>query len=99
MPVAMLMEIPGGTQEQYDRVMEELKLESMPKGGILHIAAPMEGGWRVLDVWETQEHFERFYGERLKAALDKAGVPQDQPPKFQELHNVMSIEHAPAPVG
>ena len=61
MPVAMLLEIPGGTQEDYDRVMDELQLEGMPDGGILHIAAPMDGGWRVLDVWETQEHFERFY--------------------------------------
>lgn len=89
MAVAMLMEIPGGTQEQYDRVMDELQLESMPEGGIAHIAAPMEGGWRVLDVWETQQHFERFYEERLKHAIAVAGVP-DAVPKFQELHNVLT---------
>jgi hypothetical protein len=97
MPVAMLMELPGVTQEQYDRVMEDLQLEEMPEGGIAHIAAPMEGGWRVLDVWETREHFERFYEERLGAAIQKAGVPQDEPPKFQELHNVLAREHQPAP--
>jgi len=95
MAIAMLMEIPGGTQEQYDRVMAELALESLPEGGIAHIAAPMEGGWRVLDIWESEEHYERFYAERLKGALDKVGVPQDQPPKFQELHNVMAVERAP----
>ena len=98
MPVAMLMEIPGGTQEQYDRVMGELELDGMPDGGILHISAPMEGGWRVLDVWEKQEQFERFYEDQLKAALDKAGLPQERSVKFQEVHTVMSVEHAPVQV-
>jgi hypothetical protein len=94
MPVAMLLEIEGGTQEQYDQVMEKLQLQGMPEGGIAHIAAPMEGGWRVLDVWETREHFERFYEDRLKAAIDEVGVPPAEP-KFQELHNVMTEAHAP----
>jgi hypothetical protein len=97
MAVAMLMEIPGGTQEQYDRVMDELQLETMPEGGILHVAAPMDGGWRVLDVWETREHFERFYADRLEHAIANAGVPAAEP-KFQELHNVMAVDHAPAQV-
>jgi hypothetical protein len=95
MPVAMLLEVPGGTQEDYDRVMDELQLEGMPDGGILHIAAPMEGGWRVLDVWETQEHFERFYEDRLAAAIEKSGMAQANPPKFQEVHGLISSEHAP----
>jgi hypothetical protein len=98
MPVAMLMEMPGVTEEQYDRVMRELQLETMPEGGISHIAAPMEGGWRVLDVWETREDFERFYQDRLAAALEKVGVRQGNEPKFQELHAVMAVEHAPVQV-
>jgi hypothetical protein len=97
MPTAVLMEIPGVTQEQYDRAMEALELDGMPEGGILHIAAPMEGGWRVLDVWESQEQFERFYQDKLAAALTKAGIPQDHPPKYQEIYNVMSREYARTP--
>jgi hypothetical protein len=96
MAVAMLLEVPGGTQEQYDRVMDELQLEGMPEGGIAHIAAPMDGGWRVLDVWESREAFERFYEDRLGAAIAKSGMSQDQAPKFLELHNVITEAHAPA---
>ena len=101
MPIAMLMEIPGCTQQQYDDVMTELRLEGMPDGGILHVAAPMEGGWRVLDVWESQEQFDRFFEEKLNAALAKANVSMDNPPKFAPVYNVMSIDRAPAtsPVG
>ena len=101
MPIAMLMEIPGGTQKMYDDVMADLALEGVPEGGICHVAAPMEGGWRVLDVWESQEQFERFFEEHLGAALQKAGVPMTNPPRFAPVHNVMSVDHAPAtsPVG
>jgi hypothetical protein len=96
MAVAMLMELPGVTQEQYDKVMEELQLETMPPGGIFHMAAPMEGGWRVLDVWETREEFERFAQDRLAAAMQKVGVPQSGEPKFQELHNILMAKQTAA---
>ena len=101
MPIAMLMEIPGGTQKMYDDVMVELALEGVPEGGICHIATAMDGGWRVLDVWESQEQFERFFEDHLSAALQKAGVPMTGPPKFAPVHNVMSVDRAPAtsPVG
>jgi hypothetical protein len=95
MAIAMLLEVPGGTQDQYDRVMDELRLEGMPEGGIAHIAAPMEGGWRVLDVWESREAFERFYDDRLAAAIASTDMPPAEP-KFQELHNVIAEAHAPA---
>ncbi|MEA2481794.1 MAG: hypothetical protein QOJ07_3716 [Thermoleophilaceae bacterium] len=97
MAIAVLMEIPGGTQEMYDRVMEDLQLEGVPEGGIAHLAGPMEGGWRVLDAWESQDAFQRFYDERLGAALSAAGVPIDGPPKFAELYNVMTADGATSP--
>jgi hypothetical protein len=101
MPIAMLLEIPGCTQQQYDDVMADLALEGMPDGGILHVAAPMEGGWRVLDVWESQEKFDRFFNEQLHATLVKNNVSLENPPKFSPVYNVMSIDRAPAtsPVG
>jgi hypothetical protein len=94
MAIAFLMEFPGVTQEQYDAVMTDLELQGMPDGGIAHLAAPMDGGWRVLDVWESKEHFDRFYDAALRGALEKNGVPQPDP-KVGELHNVMTAEHAP----
>jgi hypothetical protein len=83
MAIGMLMEIPGGTQEQYDRTMEILDLGGqLPEGGISHVAGPMAGGWRVVDVWESQEAFQRFFDERLGAAIREAGVPPADPEFF-----------------
>ena len=97
MPIAMLMEIPGCTQQQYDDVMADLELQELPDGGLCHISSPMEGGWRVLDVWESQEKFDRFFQDRLQGALQRANIPMTGPPRFAELHNYMSTEYAPAP--
>jgi hypothetical protein len=50
-PMAKLrrFEIPGGTQEQYDAVIEEIDSDLLP-GQVFHLAGPMEDGWWVLDV-------------------------------------------------
>ena len=56
MALAFLLEFPGVTQEQYDKVLEKLQLGGKTyQGGIFHVAGPMEGGWRVVDVWESEE--------------------------------------------
>jgi hypothetical protein len=87
--IGMLMEIPGGTQKQYDDVMAMLDLEkNPPRGGMMHVAGPMEGGWRVFDVWESQEALDAFFQERLGAALQKAGVPSAKPKVFK-VHTMM----------
>lgn len=92
MAIAMVAEIPGGTAEMYDRVMELLDMDSNPQeGAILHVAGPMPGGWRVLDIWESEEAFQRFASERLMQAAQEAGVPPFEP-QLAPVHNV----YAPA---
>ncbi len=55
------------------------------EGLIVHAAGPCEAGVRSIDVWESKEHSDRFFGERLMpamAGLDIAGGP---PVSFEEL--------------
>lgn len=46
----------------------------------MHLAGPIEGGWRVVNVVPSQEQFEAFASERLRPAFEQAGeaeiVPQ-----------------------
>ena len=92
MPVAFLQEIPGATQEQYDQVVESLRGKTA-EGRIFHVAGPMEGGWRVVDVWESQEAVNTFFQELLGPALQAAGVAAT-PPQFWPVHNMLSVsEH------
>ena len=92
MTIGLLMEFPGVGQEQYDAVMEELNLgRRMPTGGMFHAAGPTEVGWRVVDVWESQEAFDAFFHEKLGQALQNAGL---EPPQVQTWTVYNTLEPA-----
>jgi hypothetical protein len=89
MAVAMMIDNPNGSQEIYDRVREQLGLET-PAGGIVHVAGPSpNGGWRVIEVWESEEDAKRFATERLRPALEEVGAPPPPPPELWPVHNYM----------
>ncbi len=93
MKIGMIMDIAGGTQAQYDMAMQTMRLamgqakENWPEGIISHVAGPIPTGWRVVDVWESKEHFQKFFTERLGAAMQAAGIPQSEP-QFFDVYNV-----------
>ena len=96
MAVAMFQEMPGGNAEMYDAVNAKMDVENDPPAGlILHSAGlTPSGAWRIFDVWESAEAYERFSEGRLKAAIEE--VMGDAPPpagaptsEVYELHNVL----------
>ena len=53
MAVVIVNEIEGGSQEMYDEVNPKvMEGDSLPDGCQLHIAGPIENGWRVITVWQ-----------------------------------------------
>jgi hypothetical protein len=82
-PIAVLLEIPGCTLEQYREVIERVGLAApalrRPEGLLVHTGGPMDGGWRVFDVWEAREPYERFAAAHVRPAVQAAGVPQFTP--------------------
>ena len=90
MPIAMLLDNPEGSQELYERLRKQLDLEG-PAGGILHVAGPSpNGGWRVIEVFESEEHAGRFLKERFGPALEAVGFAGGRPqPQFWPVHNCM----------
>ncbi len=85
MPVALVFE--GITQEQYEESTRKLtngakdRMDSpadWPVEGLLvHITGQGANGFRVVDVWESEEAFNAF-GEKLIPILQEIGV-QGQP--------------------
>ena len=89
MTVAMMVDNPEGSQEIYDSVRERLGLEK-PAGGIFHAAGPSpNGGWRVIEVWESEEDAKAFVTERLLPAFNALGAPPPPPPEVWPVHNSM----------
>jgi hypothetical protein len=90
MAVAMMVDNPQGSQEVYEQIRAHIGLDK-PAGGIFHIAGPSpNGGWRVIEVWESEEEAERFFQEQFVPALRALGIDGGPPPReFWPVHNAM----------
>jgi hypothetical protein len=90
MAVAMMVDNPNGSQDVYERLRALIGLER-PAGGIFHLAGPSpDGGWRVIEVWESEEDAKRFYEDRLLPAAEAVGAEAPPPPQIWSVHNYMS---------
>jgi hypothetical protein len=97
MAIAVFLDFPGVTEQQYDEVCRELndgqpltELAEWPEKGLLtHMSGPSTAaGWRSVDVWESEEAFGRF-SQKLMPALEKVGVEAAEPMIFQ-IHKVIT---------
>ena len=87
MALAFLLEFPGATQKQFDQVAEKIG-SSSPPGLLYHVEGPIAGGWRVVDVWESQEAVETFLQETLGRVLQEAGIATPKP-QFWPAHRII----------
>ena len=83
MPHAFIMDFAGGSMADYDAVVEKMGLAGrLPAGALAHVAAPSDGGLRVMDVWEAPETFERFAGEQIGPLSGEQGMA---PPEIRSF--------------
>jgi hypothetical protein len=74
MAVVIVNEIQGGDQSLYDEVNPRVMPGGqLPEGCRVHIAGPMEGGWRVITVWDSEEQFQEFRDGTLIPAIQESG--------------------------
>ena len=92
MAIVAVFQSPTFTEEQYDQTIPGVTggkdhVESpadWPVEGLLaHIAGQGENGFRVVDVWESEEAF-RAFGEKLMPTLQEVGI--DVQPEIYPAH-------------
>ena len=87
MAMLVTVEVKGQTEPGYDGMRSALSAPlRQAKGFILHTAHPVEGGWRVLEVWETKDDANRFFAEFVAPNLPPGIHPKRS---LQELHAVL----------
>jgi len=96
MPVVVVFQAPQFTRERYEQTVVKLtdgksRVESpadWPVDGLLaHAAGESQSGFRVVDVWESEEAFARF-GEKLGSVLEELGVEGE--PEVYPAHTFVS---------
>jgi hypothetical protein len=65
MALAIVAEVPDLTREQYEMVVKKVNESGSPVGALFHAGGPIEGGYRIVEVWETRESADAFYGSEL----------------------------------
>ena len=79
--ILVLFEFENVSAAQYDAVWADLRATGYanPAGAVFHVSAVKpNGGFRVVDVWESAEKFEAF-GAVLMPLLAKHNIPTTQP--------------------
>jgi hypothetical protein len=92
MAVGVLMEFPGVTREQYEALGRELALAALPSGALTHLCGPTaDGGWRTIDVWESEHALEQFLSEQLIPKAQAVGFPQPSKREVFELYHDLRL--------
>jgi hypothetical protein len=95
----LVFDFPGVTSQQYDRLCRSLNdgrpltsLAEFHRAGyhvVSHAAGPTpDGGWRVVDVWESEEALGCFR-QKLMPLLEQIGIPPVAP-QVLPVHNAVT---------
>jgi hypothetical protein len=93
MAILAIVEIPadrGGAaaDAQQWAARNERELPAAP-GFVVHADGPTETGWRLVQVWESEEDLQRFFDEHVKPYLPpNAPSPADAQRIYQLAHVV-----------
>jgi len=87
MAVLIIAEVQGQTQPGYDGMAERLgpALRSAP-GFIAHGAHPVDGGWRIVEIWRDKDSADRFFAQHVAPNLPPGIRPKRS---LQVLHNLV----------
>src|SRR4051794_22698689 len=68
MAIAVELNFPDATLDQYDQVIARMGFHPGGPGGpggLFHWVMKTDGGIRVVDVWQSAEQFQRFAGDQI----------------------------------
>jgi hypothetical protein len=84
----MTMHWPEITSDLYQAALSAVRWEEEPpQGAELHVSWFGGDGFHVVDVWQSQEDFERFVAERLDPVVrEKLGVTSNPVVEYSPLN-------------
>lgn len=94
--VANVSEFDSGADRStinYDAINQRLDLDSHPPDGLIVHAAGFSGNtFRIITIWATAEHKERFEHERLIPTLREVVGDSSPPPRTEnyQLHRLVA---------
>jgi hypothetical protein len=79
---------PEIDQQAYDAVREKVMPAGTAKGMTFHAAGEAEGGWRIIETWDSREGLEQFIEQDLKPAMDEMSGGQAPAPEPEAVYEI-----------
>ena len=94
MAVGIRIKLAGINQEQFDLAHDHINPDRVvPNGLLFHSSGPIDGGWGIIDFWESRQAFDSFVAERLMPRLQglgDRGFPNPPDVKEFPVHNLQT---------
>jgi hypothetical protein len=78
----------------YDAINQKLQQQEPPDGMRVHSAGWTGNGFRIFEIWDSKEHYDRFLEDRLMPMLrEQEGTQEPTPPTMTvyELHYYVTV--------
>jgi hypothetical protein len=83
--VGIRIKLAGISQEQFDDVHDQANPDrTPPKGLLFHASGPIDGGWGIIDFWESRADFDAF-APRIAEGMTAAGIDAPGHPDIKEF--------------
>jgi len=92
MAVAVTLDFPAATAQQYDAVIAKMGFTPGGPGGpggLFHWVTETGDGLHITDVWQTREAFEKFAEEKIGPITTEVGLGEPRI-TFHDVHNFLT---------
>jgi quinol monooxygenase YgiN len=91
MTVVTTIDVYDMPNSEYRAVLDRMGVETRPEPGIyLHVTAQTDFGYRIIEIWNSQEAFEEFAQRRMLPALQDLGIDRTTEITVKPLHNLFA---------
>jgi hypothetical protein len=91
MTVVTTIDVYEMPNSEYRAVLDRMGVEARPEPGIyLHITAQTDFGYRIVEIWDSQDGFEEFAERRMMPALQELGIDRKTEITVKPLHNLFA---------
>lgn len=93
MAIAVELIFDNATLEQYDQACSKMGFQpggTGEPGGLFHWVTKTPNGFRIIDVWESKEIFEKFAQEKIGPITASVGMTEPPQITYHEVYNYLT---------
>ena len=84
--IGIRIKLPGVTAEEFDHAHDHVNPDrKTPQGLVFHASGPIDGGWGIIDFWESRADFDAYFEGSIGPGMAAAGLEPQGAPDVKEF--------------